>query len=245
MPQPKFDDSTAGILTKEKNLVLACEIYNECRAIPKDSRTPGDPVSKLLGEPGNLELVGTICKEFPHALIWLAKMVLLKAVLGKCKERLNPLQKWKIYIESMDDKSLLAEPWPGISLEPVISADKSWSFYFSMDATRVPISCEHGIVYSEKGGQPLSMSKGLQAAVSEVENEFVKLGFNVKKSPNHGWFAKTYKPYKRLGDDPPVLQGIFDGTLADEIACEFVQLFADWSQKIERLNSLLNVRRST
>jgi hypothetical protein len=240
MLKQRFEDSTAVVLTKQENVVIACEIYKERCGLGLRGETYVDPVVEFLNKPENVDLVRTICEEFPRALGWLARMVLLKDVRDRCQERLQAAQRWRVALDP-DDSSLLDESYPAISLEPRSIAAKQWSFYLSMDATKVPFWFEHGIVYSEQGGQPQSMPQQLQVMVNQLEDEFVKLGFNTKKGRGHSWFAHTDRPYKQyaLGDDPPLLDGIFGGKLADAIRDEFVQLFVDWSKRLEYLNSLL------
>jgi hypothetical protein len=245
MLKQRFDASPAAVLAKQENLVAACEIYNERSGIVKTSGDLNDPVVEFLAKPENADLVGTICKEFPNALRWLAKMVLFKGICDGCRKQLQSARKWKIVPDPEDDNSLMKERWPSIYIEPRSVAGEQWSFCFSIDTGSVPFRLDHGIVYSENGGQPKSMGKELQSAVNQVENEFKKIGFNVKKWQDNGWFAQTDKPYKEytLGANPSLLAGIFTRELADPITKEFVQLFLVWSQKIEHLNSLLRTSR--
>jgi hypothetical protein len=240
-----FENTTAALLAKRDNVVLACEIYNESCGVPKGRGYPDDAVVELLGKPENSKMVGAICIEFPSALSWLAKSVLLKQIYDQCQKRLQPVPKWKLAAEQQNEADLFREPYPGFSLDPVGAPSRHWSFYFSMDARKVPITLEHGITYSDRGGQPKVMPKALKAAVLEVEAQFKNVGFNIKKGSDHSWFAHTDRPYKQyaLGGDPPLLDAIFTGELGEEIAAEFAQFFLDSSPRIGQLNSLLRAGR--
>ncbi len=127
------------------------------------------------------------------------------------------------------------------SIEPGEAREEYWAFYLQIDANirKLPFKFAHGVIYSAVGGQPQSMSQELQSAVKAAKDQFLELNFKLNRP--RSWFAVNDKHYKEytLGDDPQILTRLLSGTLADDIAGEFIQLFDDWSGRIEHLNLLL------
>ena len=235
MLKHNIDASPAAVLAKPDNLVTACEIYRECgKADPRSSLN--DPVAELLAEPEYGNLVGIIREEFPKALRWLTNEMFFKAVWDEIRKQLQLDRKWKL------------EPdphyrWPSIYVMP--RGRVGWGFCFSIDTAKVPFPLSHGIIFSENGGQPKSMSKALQSEVSQMEEELKKAGFTVKRRPENGWFGEKSENYEGyfLGENPSLLADMFTGKLAELISQEFITLFREWAFTVGRLNSFLKKNR--
>src|SRR5277367_4920346 len=109
MKEQKSDNPIVNLLMKQENLDLACEIYNDFCSKGAMRVDPEDPVFQFLEKSENVGLARTICKEYPGAINFLAKMQLLKAVLGRCQKHLQSNGKWKGVLGPDDDRELLTE----------------------------------------------------------------------------------------------------------------------------------------
>jgi hypothetical protein len=228
------------VITKQENLELVSEIYNDfCNAGARNTDSD-DPVVKFMGRPENAAITEVICREYPHAIKVLATIRLLKAVRERCQSRLQADQRWKVVLDPEDDQQRVAERWPAVSIEPNPGREDYWAFYLQIDANtnRLPFKLAHGVVCSVAGGKPHLMSEELTDAVNATKDRFVERGFKVMTS---NWLAVTQLPYRyqTLGDDPDVLASLLSGTLADDISDKLIQLFEDWSGAIEKLNSMI------
>jgi hypothetical protein len=245
------DELMTEILEGPKNLLLASKIFS---ASSDPAASIGDPVRALLGRRENSRFVQKIRELFPNALNIVGKVSLMKAVEECCRKRLQQCKEWQVSPVDFDNHEV-TEVWPCIYIQPKHQRRAFWYFELGLDARKIPYTFVHGIALdcdrqTRIKGKPKVMSQQLETAVRELEQRLKQRKLVTERNrteassddkPGSAWLAKDKKVYRNwtIGDKPAVIIRLSEGTLADDIAAEFVQLFTRWHADVERLNKLL------
>ena len=196
-------------------------------------------------KPENAEIVGTICDQFPHVLVRLVRALLLKQVTKQCKDKLGTNREWRVDPYEVGEQSSKRENYPGIELSPTkLDGLPHWSFYLELEGVKLPMKFCHGLIFTEKGGQPKKMSKAVAKELGVMKTLLKGESLNIRCSPSSMWFANSLAPYApyTLGDKPEVVSEIHDGMLASKITSEFMTLFENYWEDLSHLNAALNAR---